>query len=37
MPGVWVQLLVGELRSHLLCDVAKKKKEKKYISLAVSK
>ena len=23
----WVQSLVGELRSHMPCDVAKKKKE----------
>ena len=26
IQGVWVQYLVGELRSHLLCGMAKLKK-----------
>ena len=28
LQGVWVQSLVGELRSHMLCGVAKKFKNK---------
>ena len=28
IQGVWVQYLVGELRSHLLCGMAKLKKKK---------
>ena len=30
MQEVWVQSLVGELKSHMLCGAAKKKKKKKY-------
>ena len=29
LQGAQVQFLVGELRSHMLCSVAKKKKKKK--------
>ena len=28
MQGLWVQSLVGKLRSHMLCNVAKKKFKK---------
>ena len=27
LPGTWVQFLVSELRSHMLCGMAKRKKE----------
>ena len=30
--GVWAQFLVGELRSHMLCCMAKIKNEKKKIN-----
>ena len=32
MQGSWVQSLVGELRTHRLCGVAKKKKKISFIS-----
>ena len=30
MQGGWVWFLVGELRSHMPCNVAKKKKKRKF-------
>ena len=36
VQGAWVQSLVGELRSHMLHGVAKKKKIKKHVVLGKS-
>ena len=36
MQGAWVRSLVGELRSHMPCGMAKKKKKKRILLLRVS-
>ena len=37
LPRAWVQSLVGELKSHKLCSVARKKKKKNiYIYIKVA-